>query len=169
MRHLSVFTIARTHRATLQPNVSSSCCVDGVLCSERSASEWRSLEAHVEVESSTSSLKWLAFMLHIVLEPEERAMPVQSTELFQQHTSPAQHSFPSATSLRVGTFENGENLILRCLYLHSKYCQEECATGLQARQIYDCSVDSQCGLRHSQFRSEYKSGHESGSSLHQAQ
>lgn len=109
MKHLSAFTIARTHIATLQPNVSSSCCVDGALCSERSASEWRSLEAHVEVESSTSSLKWLAFMLHIVLEPEERAMPVQSTELFQQHTSPLQHSFLSAISLSTlneGTFEN---------------------------------------------------------------
>lgn len=63
----------QTHKKhTLWPNVSSGCRVDGVLCSECSDSEWRSQKAHVEVESSTSSLKWLAFMLHIVPEPKER-------------------------------------------------------------------------------------------------
>lgn len=54
------------HRPTLshmlQPNVSSGCRVDGALCSARSDSEWRSPKTRVEVESSTSSLKWLAFM-----------------------------------------------------------------------------------------------------------
>lgn len=42
--------------------------MDGVLCSECSDSEWRSQEAHAEAGCSTSSVKWLAFMLHIVLE-----------------------------------------------------------------------------------------------------
>lgn len=43
--------------------------------------------ARVEVESSTSPLKWLAFMVHTVLELEERATQVQETKLsFEKHT-----------------------------------------------------------------------------------
>lgn len=69
-----------THSLTLKLNVSSGCCVDAVLCSECSDSEWRSQKAHAEVESSTRSLKWLPFMLHIVLELEEA---VQKTAYFK--------------------------------------------------------------------------------------
>lgn len=76
-------TIFHPHTHTLQLNVFSGCRVDGVLCSERSDSEWRSQEAHVEVESSTRSLKWLAFMLHIVLELEERATQIQKQTYFK--------------------------------------------------------------------------------------
>lgn len=90
------------HTYTLQPKVSS---VDGVLCSECSDSEWRSQEEHVEVESSTSSLKWLAFMLHIVLELEERATQVQETNLFQKQHMSVIH--PSARVVSVCYFSEG--------------------------------------------------------------
>ena len=96
-------TIFHTHSQThtLQPNVSSGCRVDGVLCSERSDSEWRSQEAHVEVESSTSPLKWLAFMLHIVLELEERATQVQKTNFFQKQRMSVIHTALSKSGVCV--------------------------------------------------------------------
>ena len=85
-----------------------------LLCSERSDSEWRSREAHVEVESSTSPLKWLAFMLHIVLELEERAARVQKTSFLQtQRMSIIHHS---ARVVRVYDFIKGG-----CLWRNGRF------------------------------------------------
>lgn len=160
----------QTHKKhTLWPNVSSGCRVDGVLCSECSDSEWRSQKAHVEVESSTSSLKWPAFMLHIVPEPKERG---QHKSLKQKKQNKTKNYFKSAcvsqteTSLPV--------LIITVLQVvpYSKW--DICFVSFYSYTLAIAArVDAVCqsssfiehdpclGLLHSLFRSGYMSGHKS--------
>lgn len=138
MSNLLCLTQTQTHTHTeLWPNVSSGCRVDSVLCSECSDSEWRSQKAHLEVESSTSSLKWPAFMLHIVPEPEEAQKTEKSKNYFKSVShlnkilcNSCDYNFITSGSLFILSY-------LFCLFLqfHSDNCCQQADAACQSSRF----------------------------------